>query len=437
VDPHRAIAVALSIAAASVGAVSTAVLTVGCDRGFDDYDPLDGPPTSGNGSDDCGHTSALQHGFDGQSLDSGLFESRVEFDASMTVDQALVLGYSTQTASLARLSSRWRYNLRDSSLAVEALDMPGAEAATAADFELVGDGRGIRFRQTAGMLEAAQQQYGVWEVLASVPHDAAQQRWWRFSEGEGVTRWETSPDGQSWTMLADHPSERLFDLRWSTVRLVSQNEGGAPASAGVVRFDNLIGGPAASGWCPVSTLSDDFEDGARDARWSRTTAGTVGTAEDGRLLFTLPPNNDGADARYQTARAFDLRGDAIAIRLDSLTSSSGLMAELRLGHGDGNAVAIRVQDDELLLLQQLDGGGDDAVLRLPFDANVHRWWRIRDEAGRLSWETSSDGRAWTLQSSRAPSPAFVNAVDVQIAAATTTELDAVQVIAFDDLNREP
>jgi hypothetical protein len=415
-----------------------AATLAGCDRGFDDYDPLDAAPATINGNGSCGSARTLQHTFDGQSLDQALFETRIENGATVVVDELLSLGYPAAPLALSQVSSRWRYNLRDSELAVEALSAPGAETEAYADFELVGAGRGIRFRQTAAMLEASQLQFGAWEVLGSVSYDPSQHRWWRFVEQDARTRWEVGPDGASWTQLAEHPSELLFDLRWATARVATGTENTAmPSSGGEVRFDNFNATGSAAGWCPVSTLRDDFEDGARDARWGRTVAGTVGTQEDGRLSFTLPPGNDGADARYQTARAFDLRGDAVSIRLDSTTTTSGVMAELRLGHGDGNAIAIRIEDDELLLLQQLDGGGDDAVLKLPFDADTHRHWRIRDEAGRLSWETSSDGLAWSIQASRAPSPGFVNAVDVQIAAATTEMLDDVQVIAFDDLNLGP
>ena len=50
---------------------------------------------------------------------------------------------------------------------------------------------------------------------------------------------------------------------------------------------------------------------------------------------------------------------------------------------------------------------------LPYDADAHRWWRLREQAGQTYWEISADGVAWTTLLQLA-SPVPVSAVDVEL-----------------------
>ncbi|MBK9261610.1 MAG: hypothetical protein IPM54_17615 [Polyangiaceae bacterium] len=89
-------------------------------------------------------------------------------------------------------------------------------------------------------------------------------RFWQFRESGGDTYFETSPDGQNWAIRAQTPTADLFPVDLVQVALGGGAAAGQ-ASPGEVRFDKLNGGGAPKQkYCPMSSLTDDFADGAEE-----------------------------------------------------------------------------------------------------------------------------------------------------------------------------
>jgi hypothetical protein len=65
----------------------------------------------------------------------------------------------------------------------------------------------------SGLIKAWQKVAGTIVEVGAATYDATQHRWWRLRESTGVTYWEVSPDGRTWTTLAVRPNPiSLADL---------------------------------------------------------------------------------------------------------------------------------------------------------------------------------------------------------------------------------
>src|SRR3546814_2317316 len=56
---------------------------------------------------------------------------------------------------------------------------------------------------------------------------------------------------------------------------------------------------------------------------------------------------------------------------------------------------------------------DEGGQTRPYDPGEHAWLRVREDAGTLYWETSADGREWTVRHTDV-SPAWVSDNDLQV-----------------------
>ena len=79
---------------------------------------------------------------------------------------------------------------------------------------------------------------------------------------------------------------------------------------------------------------------------------------------------------------------------------------------------------------------DPGALTLAYDPDDHRWLRIREDAGTLSWETSGDGLTWTEQRSTS-SPAWVGDADIEVQLIAHRDGGVDDVAEFDNFNVPP
>lgn len=75
-----------------------------------------------------------------------------------------------------------------------------------------------------------------------------------------------------------------------------------------------------------------------------------------------------------------------------------------------------------------------SVLYVPVQ---HRWWRIRESANTLYWETSPDGKAWLVQTELSPTPIPTDALDVYVGSNGWSQHPGPGVSTFDNLNLPP
>jgi hypothetical protein len=123
-----------------------------------------------------------------------------------------------------------------------------------------------------------------------------------------------------------------------------------------------------------------------------------GVVEGG--YYNLPPTDtsyQGLISKFTT----NLTGHYVAVELVS-PSNTGTWTMFYLGDTGtpvSNAEAFLWMDGVLYFRERIAGTWSNTTI--PYDATNHRWLRVREQAGTVYWETSSDGSIWTVQRSKA------------------------------------
>jgi len=90
----------------------------------------------------------------------------------------------------------------------------------------------------------------------------------------------------------------------------------------------------------------------------------------------------------------------------------------------------------LLTMAVRTGFFDPGATTLTYDAAAHRWLRISEAGGTLTWSTSADGLTWTVRRSTA-SPAWVGDADLEIQLITHRDSGTPDFAEFDNFNVTP
>lgn len=166
--------------------------------------------------------------------------------------------------------------------------------------------------------------------------------------------------------------------------------------------------PADAAPCPtVALVSDDFEDGAVDPAWFPYVDPGAAVEEADGVLRVAYSGVEEAWAGYATADSYDLRGGALRAEIAQV----GGTTILELNAGD-----TRVQTygyGTTLYGVVLVGLDTISEFETDFLPETHTHWRMREEAGRIHWETSPDGDTWSEIDAR-PTPLDATAVTLVV-----------------------
>jgi hypothetical protein len=208
---------------------------------------------------------------------------------------------------------------------------------------------------------------------------------------------------------------------------------GREAAPGTFRFDNLNGGQSSSaGWCPLESLSDDFEDDDLGRIWWRSwDDGTCSNVEQGGTMsieFTAA-----GDCGIVSAQAFDAAGAEATVEVASPGASGSAYSYLGLERDSDNKLGIDFSDG-YLSCSTVIGGARRTLGETSYSAVDHRFWKLREAGGTLYCETSPDGIRWTAFAS-GPMPIDPRALDVVLGAGSTTAVSGA--VVFDNFNLLP
>ncbi len=175
-------------------------------------------------------------------------------------------------------------------------------------------------------------------------------------------------------------------------------------------------------------LVEDFNNNVSDSAlwWVFGDAREV----NGRLECWQASSSANTYAGYTAKGTYDLTGSMIWVELVRAPRTG--QARLRAYLSEGNELSIGLVDG-LLRCEQQSGGAYLVFLTLPYDAEAHRWLRIRERNGTVHWETSADATAWTTLYSNA-APFAVTAISPGIFTGTYQAAPAPGVAIFDNLN---
>jgi hypothetical protein len=395
---------------------------------------------SGGGPIHCGGTNVLADDFPGS--DPGEVWNISDYGGATALEtggEAVVtLPSGSPGSSRGAFESNQYYDLTNDHVSIEVTSATNTATTAMAFFSVYYDGNNyIEISQTNGDLRFIRYIAGTWAELKSTLYNAVNHRHWRFREDGTDTHWETSSDGVNWTSQVSEPTAMLFPMNLVGIDFGGQTDGGE-VNPGEARFDHLNGGGAPLGkWCPMSSLTDDFEDGIRariwDSSWEPIPGMMVETGGD--LVFTLPPNAT-PYANYGSAVRFDLTGSSIVIEVPQLAdSASKAQTYVDLDAAGDNGFGMLVEGTTLYFDYWV-AGTTQGVGSLLYSPVQHKWWRMREAGGTVYWETAPDGKAWTIREQFVPSFP-VDALEVSLNCGIWQASANPGASHFDNLNLPP
>jgi hypothetical protein len=352
----------------------------GCDQ--DGTGPL--PPTP------CGSASLLGDDFEDNELGDPWvadWDGGSVTEAGGAVQISLAGTPDGDTVHAGLLSHR-RTRLRNVRLSVEVLEVPAADQL--GRFALaVEDPMGdiVELAVTTGRLQAGRRGDA---PVVDLAYDALAHRYWALRETEGTLYWETSPDGENWTILAGD-SAPVVNLASVRARLEGTAHSGA-ADGGTIRFDDVNGGVPTGQWCPVAELSDEFEDTVLAPQWVSEASGGCAVTVGGAAV--LAGTGGEATCSLRSSALFDLTGGSLTVKVPAAT-------------GELSSTRMRLQIDPIYWIELATRAGKLVAAKSEgapiapeapplYDAEQHVFWRIREEQGLLEWATSPNGVDWTV-----------------------------------------
>ncbi len=177
--------------------------------------------------------------------------------------------------------------------------------------------------------------------------------------------------------------------------------------------------PAPGSCNETSLVADDFDEDGVDALWGIVYEynGAATSEPDGVLRIDVPAGLDGAAyAGYRTDRYYDLTGSIVSVEIASMVNVDShaqmILQIFGTAPDDGENAGFEQQHGDLKMFAR--HGGEDDTLAIPYDPEM-RFWRLSERAGQLRWETSPDGRAWTVRRSVA-APFALTLVRIDVSA---------------------
>ncbi len=349
----------------------------------------------------------MQDAFNDTSIDGARWSVRQGQGAATESGGTLNLVPNPSSGSVSILvSSASTWALKGSQAAVRAVRVPSSAGNIDLQYSLMIDGNNyLQWFYQGGVLYAFWCKAGARTQVAKLTYSVTAHAWWRIRESGGRVYWETSTDGAVYSTRASVSTSALFAITSLKASFYLETWGGGLANPGQASFANLNVAPF--GIKPVSSLIDPLGGTSLAAAWTVKvqTQGTV--TESGGSLNLAPNASTGASQLMVTsARPYSLVGAAAQAQVLAVVSADGEINNSFAVQIDGsNNLQWWFEGGTLYAYYTVNGVSTTAA-RLAYDPVEHAWWRIREAAGTVDWDTSPDGRNWTTRGSVADSSLF-------------------------------
>lgn len=188
----------------------------------------------------------------------------------------------------------------------------------------------------------------------------------------------------------------------------------------------------------LSTIVDNFNDGTiNTALWTDSyNTGRI-SETGGRARVTCGTDYNA----FAVGPAYTLTGSTFHVQVFPTEAGGGTTEAwsqvLVTSATPGTDLVMEVDAiaGELNMALRVDYFDENAV-RITYDPEAHAWFRIREDAGTLYWETAPDGETWT-QRRTATTPAWAADANVALQLISHRDTGADTVTEFDNVNTLP
>ena len=189
---------------------------------------------------------------------------------------------------------------------------------------------------------------------------------------------------------------------------------------------------------PVSTLVDSFAGSSIDPSLWTVTDAVNATASDGGGSLNLAPNANSATTRIavDSNATYALTGSAAAVKVPKVVSAGcGVNNVFTLRLDAANSLSTWFECGTLYAITFVNGA-ESIRASVPYSATSHAYWRIRESAGSVYWETSADKVSWAKLASVSDSSLFsLESLIVEFYAETYAALANPGVASYSGLNQ--
>jgi hypothetical protein len=246
------------------------------------------------------------------------------------------------------------------------------------------------------------EQDGVTTAPESTPYDPASHRWWQLRHSGAVVAFETSADGVVWNSVGTLAAPPFIDDGY--IDLYAGTWSGTVAVPDTIVFTDLNLGLAAEPWCAGNTLHDDFSGPTLAVDWRRGGGAACAAAvSDSALHLTAPAEHD-TRCFVETTRLYNLVESAVSAQVKLTPAGVGVSTVLFVQASDV-WLEFGHLDDHLLVSGDCSGGASFYWTSATSIAG-RNWIRIRQQAGQLYFETSTEGEFWQPAYSHSCSGSF-------------------------------
>jgi hypothetical protein len=159
-------------------------------------------------------------------------------------------------------------------------------------------------------------------------------------------------------------------------------------------------------WQPMSTLTDNFAT-QDNTKWTYMAGASV-TGAGGSYARIVPGN--AANVTITSNNLFNLTGSSAEVCAFQIAEQGGgtaanVVTQLLIIDPNGYGWSIWENNGTLYFREIASGGTVDT--NVAYNATNHKFWRVRESAGTIYWETSPDSQTWTTQRSKAEDPSVL------------------------------
>lgn len=181
-------------------------------------------------------------------------------------------------------------------------------------------------------------------------------------------------------------------------------------------------------------FQDEFSGARPHPFWE--VADDQATVQNAGLLHVTPsPAMSEAFTGVISSRAVNLTDASTMVEIEDVIGTDlDSVAVFQLRFDDGNHLTFAQTNGQLLAMSQVDAGSVEQQ-SVPYDRVTHRYWRIRETAGTVHFQTSEDGQVWAPPLLSTDTPHFADTVVTWLGMSTPGAFAPTGQVQFASFNK--